>query len=56
MKKKTLELRVMSAKNETAQAILTILNAVTAQGQRKKILKDERVLALMKRYGIEYED
>lgn len=55
MKKKTLELRVMSAKNETAEAILTILNSLN-QGQRKKILKNERVLALMERYGIEYED
>ena len=56
MKKNKLTTSVNAAKNETSEAITTILNAITNQGQRKKILKDERVLALMERYGIEYED
>lgn len=53
MKRTILEKRVKSAKSETADALLTILNALNA-GQRKKIAKDEKVAALLERYGIEY--
>ena len=51
MKKKTLDERVQTVKNETAEVILTILNTLN-QGQRKKVMKDEKVKALCERYGI----
>ena len=56
MKKSRLTASVNAAKNETTDALLTILNAITNQGQRKKLLKDARVVELLARYGIEYED
>ena len=52
MKKNKLNSAVATAKNETAEAILTILDSLN-QGQRKKILRDEKVIALCERYGIE---
>ena len=55
MKKKILETRVQATKDATADAVITILNELN-QGQRKKLLKNEKVIALMERYGIIYED
>ena len=52
MKKKDLQARVSEAKDNTAEAILIMLNALNA-GQRKKILKDDKVKELCERYGIE---
>lgn len=53
MKKKQLEASVKEYKNETAVAIVTIINAITAKGQRKKLLADENVKSLLSKYGID---
>lgn len=53
MKKKQLEASVKAYKNETAAAIVTIINAITAKGQRKKILADASVQALLAKYDID---
>lgn len=44
--------KVDALKGETKEAIETIL-AELNQGQRKKILKNEKVKALCERYGVE---
>ena len=53
MKKKTLDENVKTCKNETADAIRTILGAISAPGQLKKVLADENVKALLELYEIE---
>jgi hypothetical protein len=53
MKKKQLEASVKEYKNETAAAIVTIINAITAKGQRKKLLADASVQALLAKYDID---
>lgn len=52
MKKKTLNANVTAYKNETANAIATILAAISAPGQKKKVLANENVKALLKQYNI----
>ncbi len=39
---------------ETREALQTVYDALN-QGQQKKLLKDEKVAALMERYGMEVE-
>ena len=56
MKKSKLTSAVATAKNETAEAILIILDSIESPGQRKKTAKKAKVKTLMERYGIEYED
>ena len=51
MKKKTLKARVQSAKSETKEALQTVYDALN-QGQRKKIVKDEKVAKLFERYEV----
>lgn len=53
MKKKQLNASVKEYKSETAAAIVTIINAITAKGQRKKLLADEGVNALLVKYDID---
>lgn len=53
MKKKQLEASVKEYKNETAAAIVTIINAITAKGQRKKLLANENVKSLLAKYDID---
>lgn len=53
MKKKQLDASVKEYKNETAVAIVTIINAITAKGQRKKLLADASVQALLAKYDID---
>lgn len=53
MKKKQLEASVKEYKNETAAAIFTIIKAITAKGQLKKLLADENVKALLTKYHID---
>lgn len=55
MKKSKLQASVTACKTETAEAITTIINSISAQGQRKKLLKDEKVKALLERYNITIE-
>lgn len=53
MKKKQLDASVKEYKNETAAAIVTIINAITAKGQRKKLLANESVKSLLAKYDID---
>ena len=53
MKKKQLDASVKEYKNETATAIVTIINAITAKGQRKKLLANENVKSLLSKYDID---
>lgn len=53
MKKQDLFDKVTAAKMETKDALQTMYNALN-QGQRKKIVKNEKVKALFDRYGVEY--
>lgn len=54
MTKDELTAAVATAKTETKTALQTVYNALN-QGQRKKIVKDEKVKALFDLYGVEYE-
>lgn len=55
MKKSELKVRVGKAKTETAEAINVILYALTNHGQKKKLLKDKKVIELLEKYGLEIE-
>lgn len=52
MKKKQLNDSVTAHKKEIAEAVSVILAAISAPGQRKKVLKNERVKELIKKYNI----
>lgn len=52
MKKDKLIERVESLKAETREALQTVYDALNS-GQKKKILKAEKVKALFERYGVE---
>lgn len=54
MKKQELTKAVNEAKAETRNALQTVYDALN-QGQRKKIVKDEKVKALFDLYGVTYE-
>ena len=51
MKKITLERKTEEAISETKNALQTVYDALN-QGQQKKILKDEKVAKLFKRYNV----
>ena len=53
MKRQDLFDKVAAAKTETKDALQTMYDALN-QGQRKKILKNEKVKALFDRHGVEY--
>lgn len=55
MKKSELKTKVTTFNGDTAEAIVTIINAITAKGQRKKLLQNEKVVAILNRYGIEID-
>jgi hypothetical protein len=52
--KAQLDAAVTAAKAETREALQTVYDALN-QGQRKKIVKDEKVRALFDLYGVEYD-
>ncbi len=52
MKKKILNQKVSERNAETAAAIKTIVGAITAPGQVKKLLNDEKVADLLKKHNI----
>lgn len=54
MNEAQLTVAVNKAKEETKNALQTIYDTLN-QGQRKKIVKDEKVKALFDLYGVEYE-
>ena len=53
MKRQDLFNKVTAAKTETKNALQTMYDALN-QGQRKKIVRNEKVKALFDRYGVEY--
>lgn len=55
MRKQDLTKAVEEAKAETRNALQTVYDALN-QGQRKKIVKDEKVKALFDLYGVTYEE
>lgn len=52
MTKQELVEKTEAAIIETREALLTVYDALN-QGQQKKLLKDEKVAAIFKRYGVE---
>ena len=55
MNVKTLQKAVENAKAETKEALQTVYDALNS-GQRKKIVKDEKVKALFDLHGVEYTE
>lgn len=55
MTKSELKRKTDRAVEETKSALQTVYDALN-QGQRKKIVKDEKVKALFERYGVEVEE
>ena len=53
MKRQDLFDKVTAAKMETKDALQTMYDTLN-QGQRKKIIRNEKVKALFDRYGVEY--
>lgn len=53
MKRQDLFDKVTAAKMKTKDALQTMYDALN-QGQRKKIVRNEKVKALFDRYGVEY--
>ena len=51
MTKAEFEKRVTTAQNETHDALAEVWNNLN-NGQQKKLLKNEKVAAVLKRYGI----
>ncbi len=54
MNKETLTNAVAKAKAETKEALQTVYDALNS-GQKKQIVKHEKVKALFDLYGVEYE-
>ncbi len=54
MTRYTLTKAVNEAKAETKSALQTVYDALNS-GQKKKIVKDEKVKELFDRYGVAYE-
>ena len=55
MKKEELTKAVEDAKSGTRNALQTVYDALN-QGQRKKIVKDEKVKTYFDLYGVKYEE
>lgn len=55
MRKQELTKAVGEAKTETRDALQTVYDALN-QGQKKKIVKNEKVKALFDLYGVTYEE
>ena len=53
MTKSELTIAVEAAKTETKNALQTVYDSLN-QGQQKKIVKDEKVKALLDLYGVAY--
>ena len=53
MTKTDLNTAVATAKQETREALQTVYDALN-QGQRNKIVKEEKVKSLFDLYGVEY--
>ena len=55
MTKYELTVAVETAKTETKNALQTVYDALN-QGQRKKLIKNEKVKTLFDLYGVEYAE
>ena len=55
MKKTTLNKAVEACRTQTKEALQTVYDALN-QGQRKKIVKDEKIKALFDLHGVEYDN
>ena len=55
MKKQKLDTAVNAKITEIREILQTVYNALN-QGQRKKIVKDEKVKSLFDLYGVTYEE
>lgn len=55
MKKSKLKAEVAETKNKTKDALQTVYDALNS-GQKKKIVKDEKVKALFDLYGVDYTE
>ena len=47
---------VLKYNREIKDALQFLYDSITAQGQRKKLLKNEKVKALLDKYGVVYEE
>lgn len=56
MKKTELNKAVTNYKSEMEYVITTIINSISAPGQRKKILSDEKVQDILNHYDIVIEE
>ena len=55
MKKKVLEEKTTAVISETRDALQAVYDALN-QGQRKKLVRDEKIKALFDRYGVSYDE
>ncbi len=55
MKKTELNTAVEAAKTTTREALQTVYDTLNS-GQQKKIVKEDKVKALLDLYGVEYEE
>lgn len=46
---------VIAYNKQVRDALQFLYDSITAQGQRKKLLKNAEVLALFDRYGVQYK-
>lgn len=56
MTKRELKTKTGDLKNETASALLELINSITNKGQKKKLLAKENVIRLLSRYGVEISE
>ncbi len=54
MKKSEVNQKTDTIINDTTESLQTVYDALN-QGQRKQIIKNEKVKTLFDRYGVEYE-
>lgn len=55
VKKEVLQKAVTAYNSEMEYVVKTIIESITAKGQRKKLVQDEKVKAILDRYGIEID-
>lgn len=55
MKKQKLNKAVDNYNSEMEYVVKTIIESITAKGQRKKLLQNERVMEILDRYNITIE-
>ena len=55
MKRNELKTKTTAVKNDTTSALQIVWDA-TNKGQRKKLLKDERIIKIFNRYNVDYTE